>query len=191
MEAKELLIGMMETERKDAERFQAELRSVKARLGAFSESLAALGPKGSEGATLMVFRRLQDKAKKEQALVADIEAKIVDANGRVSAFEEAIKLFPKEGDEVELRAGSQMSDVRQALRVSGSPMLLTEILKAIGAEGDDKKRNSLRGSLAGYAREGRVFTKEATPDTFGLIEFGNDEPPACGGENPKGDDCPP
>ena len=194
MEAKERLLKMMELAKTEAEKLESDLRSAKARSGAFNESVSALGQKGTESAALLVVRRLQDKAKKEQATVAEIEAKIVDARGRVSAFEEAIKLFPKDGDEAELRAGSQMSGVRQALRAHGKPMSLTEILKAIGAVGDDKKRNSLRGSLAGYAREGRVFTKEAAPETFGLIEFGNDassdEPPAGVGVKEKGGTTP-
>lgn len=128
---------------------------------------------GKDGAPLLVVRKLQEKARREQGLIEEIEAKILDARARVSALDEALKLFRREGEGAELRADTQMADVRDALRAQGRPMSLTEILKALKAEGDEQKRNSLRGSLARYAREGRVFTKEDAPETFGLIEFGS------------------
>jgi hypothetical protein len=115
---------------------------------------------------------LQDKLKKEQASVEELEAGIVDARGRASAFEEALRLFPKEGEEVELRAGSQLADVRRILSQHGKPMSLADILATLGKNVEDvKARNSLRGSLGKYALDGRVFTKEEGPDMFGLIEF--------------------
>lgn len=172
MEPKERLTKMMETEKSALQQLEGELRTLKARLGAFRDSLQALEPGNENGAAAGVSRRLQDKLKKEQATIEDLEAKIVDANGRVSAFEEALRLFPREGEEVELRAGSQLADARRVLREKGAPLTLVEILVAIGKASDDVKvRNSLRGSLAKYAQEGRVFTKEEAPDTFGLIEF--------------------
>jgi len=173
MEAKERLLKLMDSAIAEVEKLEADLRSAKARLGAFKDSVAAVGPKGQDGTADSVSRRLQEKVKKEQSSVGHIEAAIVDAKGRVSAFEEALRLFPKEGEETELRAGTQLAQVRDILRTHGKAMALTEILKAIGSEGNESKRNSLRGSLAGYARDGRVFTKEPAPDTFGLIEFGN------------------
>lgn len=175
MEAKERLSKMMESENGALQKLEAELRTVRARAGAFRETLTALGPGADEGATLTVSRRLQDKLKREQASLEELEAGIVDARGRVSAFEEALRLFPKEGEEVELRPGSQLADVRRVVKEKGAAMTLAEILTAIGKSADDVKvRNSLRGSLAKYAQDGRVFTKEEAPDTFGLIEFRSD-----------------
>jgi hypothetical protein len=171
MEAKVRLLKMRDDAEKEAVRLETEIRETKARIGAFGESAEALGPSAAEGPAVTVLRRLQEKVKKEQAGLAELEAKVVDARGRASAFEEAIKLFPKEGEDTELRANSEMYKVREALRAAGKPMTLTEILKVLGAEGDDKKKNSLRGSLASYANKGRVFTKEDAPETFGLIEF--------------------
>lgn len=171
MEAKECLLKIMATAEDDVRRLEAELRAAKARLGAFNESVTALGPSAVEGTARSVLRRLQDKVRKEESSLAELEAAIVDAQGRVSAFEEAIRLFPKEGEDTELRAGSEMHKVREVIRGAGKAMALTEILRALGAEGDDKKRNSLRGSLASYANKGRVFTKEEQSETFGLIEF--------------------
>jgi hypothetical protein len=45
-----------------------------------------------------------------------------------------------------------------------------EILKALGKPSDKEHRMSLAGTLSGYARDGKVFTKTA-PNTFGLLEF--------------------
>jgi uncharacterized protein YhaN len=175
MEPKERLTKMMEAENEALQKLEAELRTLNARLGAFRDSLQAFEPGAENGAAAGVSRRLQDKLKKEQGTIEDLEAKIVDAKGRVSAFEEALRLFPREGEEVELRAGSQLADVRRVLREKGTPLTLAEILVAIGKATDDVKvRNSLRGSLAKYAQDGRVFTKEEAPDTFGLIAFRSD-----------------
>lgn len=171
MDAKERLLKMKDAAELEAAKLGTEIRETKARIGAFEESAAALGPGAADGPAVTVLRKLQEKVRKEQASLAELEAKVVDARGRASAFEEAIKLFPKEGEDTELRATSEMHKVREALRAAGKPMSLTEILKALGAEGDEKKRNSLRGSLASYANKARVFTKEDGPETFGLIEF--------------------
>ncbi len=172
MEAKERLTRMMDSESAALAKLEAELRTMKARLGAFQDSLTALAPSGEDGAAVTVSRRLQDKLKKEQSGVEELEARIVDARGRVSAFDEALRLFPREGEEVELRAGSQLADVRRILSQHGKPMSLADILATLGKNVEDvKARNSLRGSLGKYAQDGRVFTKEEGPDTFGLIEF--------------------
>jgi hypothetical protein len=97
---------------------------------------------------------------------------ISDCEGRLAAFTEAVKIIERKDHDPELRRNSRMEQVREFLRASGKPVALSEILKAIGASEDDEKlKNSLRGSLAGYAREQRVFTKEDEPDTFGLLEF--------------------
>lgn len=166
MEAKEQLEAMKVAAEKTVAKLEADLRTSKARLATFTEAATV-----SKAAPLAVLRKLQEKCRREEEEIGQIETQIVNGQARVSALEEAIKLFPKDGGGAELRDGSQMAGVRDALRAHGKPMSLTEILKAIGSEGDDNKRNSLRGSLASYARDGRVFTKEAAPETFGLIEF--------------------
>jgi hypothetical protein len=162
---------MMRDAETELEKLTSELGSANGRLKGFRVSGTVVGEGGEDAATKVVFRRLLDKIGKEELLIEGIKGKINDAEGRISAFEEAIKLFPKPGEDGDLRAGSQMAEVRDALQTHGKPMALADILKAIGHEGDDKKRNSLRGSLASYAREGRVFTKEDGSDTFGLLEF--------------------
>lgn len=168
MSAKERLQELLEVEKATVTRLEQELRSSRAKLGALQQSVEVInGDDTTGGAT----RKVQALLRKEAASVTDLEQKLVDAAGRISAFEEAIKVLPKDGDTAELRPGSQLAEIRDMIRNEGRPMTLKEILERKGWGQDEGKRNSIRGSISGYAREGRVFTKEESPDTFGLIEF--------------------
>jgi hypothetical protein len=171
MDSKDRVLKLKEAAEAEVQRLEAELRVGKAKAAAFEESLAALGINGEAGAVASVLRRVQEKTKKEQAGINELASAIIDAKGRVAGFDEVLKLFPKDGEDAELRADSQMYRVREVLRKNGRPMNLTEILKELGFEGDEKKRNSLRGSLASYARDGRVFDRGEGTETFGLLEF--------------------
>jgi hypothetical protein len=64
-----------------------------------------------------------------------------------------------------------MAKVRDLIRQTGRPMTLAEIAKTLSL--DDKRKNSVRGSLASYARDRRVFARGDGPETFTLIEFKN------------------
>lgn len=171
MDAKERLLNLKEAAEADVQKLEGDLRAAKAKAGAFEVSLAALEHNGESSTEASVRRRLQEKAKKEQANIAEIADAIVEAKGRIAGFDEVLRLFPKEGENSELRVDSQMYRVREVLRTNGKAMTLTEILKALGLDGDEKKRNSLRGSLASYARDGRVFVRGEGAETFGLLEF--------------------
>jgi hypothetical protein len=149
---------------------EADLRAAQARLGAFNESATALGPAANDATKAALIRRLQEKIKKEQTEIAALGDSVARARARAEGFDEVLRLVPREGED-ELRPGSKMYEVREFLRAAGRPMPLSEILKAIGFEGKEDKKNSLRGSLAAYANKGRVFIKGDAPETFGLIEF--------------------
>jgi hypothetical protein len=71
----------------------------------------------------------------------------------------------------DLRPGSELAKVRDLIRVAGKPLGLAEILAALGFPTDRKKLISLRGTLRGYVKAGRIFTKEEAADVFGLLEF--------------------
>src|SRR6266404_5027441 len=116
MEAKERLLKLKETAEAEVHKRWNELRCSKAKLSAYQDASPALDGNAQEAVAPSVFRRFQEKLKKEQANVAEIEAALIDAKGRVAGFEEVLKIFPKEGDDSELRAGSQMFEVREALR---------------------------------------------------------------------------
>ena len=169
MNARNRLMELLKREVAELEKLKAELRTAKARHSAFQSSVEAAH--GDESAA-SAKRKLEDKVRKEQSAITDCEQKITDSESRTAAFEEAIKLLPKENGEPELRAGSTMSRVRDFIRAANKPLALAEIMKGLSIEDTKEQRNSLRGSLSGYARDGRVFTKEIDqPDTFGLLEF--------------------
>ena len=62
-----------------------------------------------------------------------------------------------------------MTKVREVIRKTGRPMAIAEIATALDLS--KGKKNSVRGSLASYARDGRVFARGEGPETFTLIEF--------------------
>jgi hypothetical protein len=147
---------------------EGALRGAEARLTAFKDSLAALrNQPGTDAAIAALIRRLHEKIKKEETQIAELQVAVERARARSDGFDEVLRLLPRDGED-ELRPGTTMYDVREALRAAGKPMHLDEILKKLGCE---DKRNSLRGSLAAYANKGRVFTKEEGQENFGLIEF--------------------
>lgn len=119
------------------------------------------------------FQKLIDKKQQE---IRDLEIQIREATAYMQALQDSMKLLPREGDSIdaehELREGSTLAKTRDLLRHSGAPLPIAEILKLLGKGQDKKHRISLAGTLSGYARKGKVFTKTA-PNTFGLIEFGS------------------
>jgi hypothetical protein len=121
------------------------------------------------------FQKLIDKKQQE---LRDLEIQVREGNAYIQALQDSMKLLPRDldGSESEhtLREGSSLAKTRDLLRHSGAPMPINEILKSLGKPQDKKHRISLAGTLSGYARKGRVFTKTA-PNTFGLLEFGPSE----------------
>jgi hypothetical protein len=94
---------------------------------------------------------------------------------------DSLKLFPKdgetEGDSVSvLRAGSQLAAARDAIRVAGHPLHISDLLTAIGKEPTKANKLSLSGSLGDYVRKQLVFTRPK-PNTFGLKEMEDDSGP--------------
>ena len=158
---------MMENEQKAVTALQGELRTAKARIAGLQASLPAFDDAAAR-------RKLGDNINKEGQVITELEHRITDSEGKISAFDEAIKLLPKDhAQSRDLRPGSELAKVRDLIRAKGQPLTLDDILRGLNYECDDKKRNSLRGSLSNYARDGRIFTKEDAPDTFGLLELEN------------------
>ncbi|HXC99112.1 MAG TPA: hypothetical protein VN048_07205 [Verrucomicrobiae bacterium] len=147
---------------------QNDINLSRARVSGFQASLRLVE---ADPSSSQLKAKLSDRIQKEYANIRKLEQQVIECEGRVSAFDETIKMLEKGNSESDLRPDSQMDKVRKLIRDFGKPMALTDILKALGVEGNDSKRNSLRGSLSGYARDRRVFTKEEAPDTFGLLEF--------------------
>jgi hypothetical protein len=113
-------------------------------------------------------------AKKQQE-IADLELQLRDARSYLQALQDSMKMIPQDmleegGSGRELRVGSSLYKAREALRKSGKPLHINELLKAIGKPVEKKSRLSLSGSLAAYVRKNEIFTRPG-PNTFGLHEF--------------------
>ena len=118
------------------------------------------------------FQKLIDKKQQE---IRGLELQLREASAYIQALQDSMKLLPREVDagktEHTLRPESTLSKTRDILKAAGTPMPIGEILKALGQPLDTKHRVSLAGTLSGYARKRRIFTKTA-PNTFGLLDFG-------------------
>jgi hypothetical protein len=117
------------------------------------------------------FQKLVNKKQQE---VTELELRIREAKAYIQGLEDSMKLLPRDANiavEHILRPDSSLAKTRDAIKAAGAPMPIADILKAIGKPQDKKHRVSLAGTLSGYARNGKVFTKTA-PNTFGLIELG-------------------
>lgn len=117
---------------------------------------------------------LLKRIEKKQSEIRECEDRIKEAAAYVQGLQDTLKLMGKDGEyavqEISLRHGSTIGKARDALKVAGKPLHITEILKAIGQPTDKKHRLALGGSIAGYARKNHIFTKPA-PNTFGLVDF--------------------
>jgi hypothetical protein len=125
-------------------------------------------------------------AKKAEEITA-LELQIREAKAYIQGLQDSMKLLPRDGSgvtEYTLREGSALAKTRDVLKSAGTPMPILDILKALGKPTDKENRTSLAGTLSGYARGGKVFTKTA-PNTFGLLEFGTVQSGTDGDEIPE------
>jgi len=139
-------------------------------------------------------RKVEDRIRKKEAEIAELEAKIRDARVYMQALGDVLKLLPKEADsgpadpDSPLRPGSTVSQAREAILRDGTPMHITKLLEALGKDHTRENVASLGSSLAAYVRRGEIFTRPA-PNTFGLSELGHHPPatePAATLEPPSG-----
>ena len=120
-----------------------------------------------------IRENLQKLVSKKLEEISALELQVKEAKAYIQGLQDSIKLLPRDASsaaEYTLREGSALARTRDVLKTAGIPMPIAEILKALGTPQDKKHRISLAGTLSGYARDGKVFTKTA-PNTFGLIEF--------------------
>lgn len=123
------------------------------------------------------LQRLYDR---KQSEVRQLETRLREANAYLQALQDSIKVISRDtGETMEpeqsLRPGSITAQTRDLLKTAGKPLHISEILQKLGRAVDKKNRASLSGSIAAYVRAGQIFTRPA-PNTFGLIEFGNNQP---------------
>lgn len=147
-------------------------QEVAGRSFAFEEALKLLGAEeGNEG----VRKKLEDKLRKERESLDDLKAELANAMARLSGYKDVLRILEKEteeGAEPELRPGSELFKIRDAIRAMGQPLSLAQMLEVLGEQDNASKRNSVRGSVSRYAREGKIFVQTAV-NTFGLLELGH------------------
>ena len=178
METKNKILELIAEQDRIIDDLNVQRHTHNGRVSAFMASLDAAN--SDESATNLAFKRkIEARIAEEKEAVSKVELKIADALARISAFEETLKILPKNGSDAgqkELRPNTQLAKVRDALLKEGKPLSLDEIIAKIGkssdsAQDEKSRKISLRGSLRGYAKDGKFFTIEDAADTFGLIEF--------------------
>lgn len=117
---------------------------------------------------------LQKLVDRKVAEIGRLEQELRDAKVYIQAIQDSLRLLPKELNgsaiERELRPGTALAKVQEFLKVTGASQHIDQILLALDKPNTKQNRVSLIGSLSGYVRDGRIFTKTA-PNTFGLLEF--------------------
>jgi hypothetical protein len=171
MEIQETISGYAEKEAEKILRLESEKCAALARISGFQDTLKAL----NGNANAIFKRKVEERIQKDEQLVGAISIEINAARGRKSAFDDSLRLLEKTsngGFRKGLRASSELAAVERILMEAGRELALTDILRKLGKESDEKKRISLRGSLRAYARDGRVFTLGESQDSFGLLDYG-------------------
>jgi hypothetical protein len=110
-----------------------------------------------------------------QEEVIEAEKQLAAAKSYVQALQDMLKLCPESEEPALLREGSFMAKARDAIRAAGKPLHINDLMKTLGVEINTKAKTSLAGSLSGYARKAKIFTRPAA-NTFGLLELQATEP---------------
>jgi len=178
METKDKILELIAEQDKIVAESVSQLQIHISRIAGFQASIQAAD--GDQTPAASVFKRkLEAKITEECDARDKIKITITGAKARKSAFEETLKILPKngaDGAQRELRPNTELAKVRDVLLKAAKPLTLDEIIIGIGKSSDDKRDDksrkiSLRGSLRGYAKDGKFFTIEEAADTFGLMEF--------------------
>jgi len=124
-------------------------------------------------------RDIEKRIKQKEEEVQRLKEELFKAEAYLEAMQESLRLIKKtssaDGNDG-IRPGSAVYKARAALRKVGKPLHVESLLRSMGKEVTKKNKVSLSGSLGGYVRQELVFTRPA-PNTFGLIEFGEEEIP--------------
>jgi hypothetical protein len=132
---------------------------------------------------------LQKQVERKKAEIAAAERALMDARSYLQGLEDALKTVGKNSSgtpspvEKTPRAGSDIAKCMDSIKLHGSAMHIDALLNALGKEQTKANRLSLAGSLAGYVREGKWFTRPL-PNTFGLIGMNSDVVEEGGEEKP-------
>jgi hypothetical protein len=125
---------------------------------------------------------IRKRIEKKEQQIYDLEAsrdnitiQIREATAALQAFQEILKLAPRDEEDTEqtepnIRVGSAVALARDALRKHGRPLHISKLLEAIGRPATHDSRVSLSSGLSAYVRKNEVFTRPE-PNVFGLREW--------------------
>ena len=130
-----------------------------------------------------VRRKLDREIEKQEQKILQMRIDLAGEEAYLRAQQDMRKLLPRNGvngQPLALRANSDLAKARDAIRETGRPMHVSEILQKLGKPLTRETRSSLSGSIGWYVRRNEIFTRPA-PNTFGLVEFekveADEEPP--------------
>jgi len=113
-----------------------------------------------------------DKIHRTEAEVQELEARLRERKAYLQAFNDSLKLLPREDVETEevLKPGSSTSRAVEVLKAAGKPLHINDILVRMGEQPDKRKRTSLVGTLSAYVRKKEIL-KRTGPNTFALLDW--------------------
>jgi len=116
--------------------------------------------------------------KKQEILVS--QANTVRLEAELRGMLDVLKVLPRDestsGETKKvLRNGSHADKAYKALKKAGEPLYVDQMLTAMKRAVSKKNRITVANVLAQYARKNEIFSRPA-PNTFGLIEWGNNAP---------------
>ena len=122
---------------------------------------------------MSIRSELEKRIERKKGEIETLEYALTESRSYLQALQDTLKLLPKEDHELssaqQLREGSDMAKARDLIRQAAHPLHILDLLKGLGKELTTEAKLSLSGSLSGYVRQRRVFTRPL-PNTFGLIE---------------------
>ena len=125
--------------------------------------------------------RIDNKIKKKELEIQELDAKIREERAYIQALQDTLKMLPRGigSRRSAFKKGSQMDKTYKLLKQAGAPIHITKIMEGIGIS--LSKRASLASALNAYVKKDEIFTRPS-PGTYGLREFGDsnesNEPPS-------------
>lgn len=137
----------------------------------------------------LISKRSEEVVDSEKKCI-EAEKELAERRAYLQALTDLLKLCPVERTSEDqasdsLREGSLMAQARDAIKAAAKPLHINEIMKTIGVEITPNSKTSLAGSISGYVRKSKIFTRPKA-NTFGLTEFNADvgNEPEPGTEEP-------
>lgn len=126
-----------------------------------------------------IRHKLEDKIRRKESEIQDLERQIAAAREYVKATQEALTLVIRDGHASGrphrgFKAGSNVAKAFKFLKKETRPYHIADLLEKIGKANNKSNRAALASQLSAYAKNDEIFSKPA-PNTFGLVEWGDSQ----------------